>query len=124
MPAFPPHRLLHGGVAVRYFLTNKPRNSALVYVSFHLLLLLASTLDCVRHYAGCLLRRESLRPEDALAPLQLVLLVACQGWWGVALFVTMHCLSSWLLAALSFSVHRTEYAWTEGDAKPELDFGK
>lgn len=36
----------------------------------------------------------------------------------------MHMTSSWLLAAISFAVHRHEKLWTEGDANPRLDFGE
>ena len=106
-------------------MTNKPRNGLVVYITFHVFLALASTLDWLRHYIGVLTRKEALRPEDALNWIQIVLLVACHGpQTGLALFLTMQCLASYLLASLSFGVHRTEHAWTQGDADPQLDFGR
>ena len=111
--------------AHRYFLTNKPRNAVTVYASFHLLLIFASTLDCIRHYVGILTLKESFRPEDCLVWIEALLLVWCRGVGpGLGLFFLMQCITSWMLAALSFSVHRTEHSWTEGDANPQLDFGR
>lgn len=108
-----------------YFLTNKPRNSFLVYLTYPILLSLAGPLDFVRHFVAVALRLDRLRPEDMLVPLQAAVIVWAQGWrWGLALLLLMHMAASLLLASISFAVHRSEHAWTEGDAEPKLDYGE
>lgn len=110
---------------ILYYLTNKPRNNALVYISFHLFLLFASTADCIRHYCLALIGVDKLRPENVLVWLEVAALSYFQGFgWGIKLFLLHQMLASWLLAALSFAVHRSGEAWTEGDADPQLDYGR
>jgi fatty acid desaturase len=106
-------------------LSNKPRNSPIIYFSFHFFLALASTLDWSRHWICVILQKEKARPENALPFLELALLLAsCGVSRGLVLFFVMHMTSSWLLAVISFAVHRHEKIWTEGDENPRMDFGR
>ena len=48
-------------------------------------------------------------------------------WTGWLLYNIMHAVAFWLLFAISFPVHRSEYGWTEGCQSlqaEETDFGK
>eukprot|EP00055_Hartaetosiga_balthica_P007458 m.25627 g.25627 ORF g.25627 m.25627 type:complete len:465 (+) comp5784_c0_seq2:125-1519(+) len=85
-------------------------------------------MDIVRNAFFTLKGDISFRWEHALRYVEIAVLLYAQGWWhGLLLFVAMNAVSMWLLIFLSFPVHRTEYAWTDGCQAVEgdhLDFGE
>lgn len=108
-----------------YMLSNKPRNSPLIYVTFHIILLLASTLDWIRHWVSVSMKKEKARPENIIPFIELLFLVLSRGTKdGIIVFFVMQATSSYLLAVISFAVHRHEKIWTEGDENPRMDFGR
>lgn len=98
------------------FMTNKPRNSWLVFIYMHPFMALASTIDFFSRSILIFRARFPLTlnhffPIIAWLPCVLVNGVAK----GTILTLTMQGTASYLLLALSFLVHRTKYSWTAGD---------
>jgi len=106
---------------LQYFFTSKPRNNFLVFLYCHIVWVGVGPIYLVARFLRILAGVQKFRLENTLPLFQIAALYWMRGDVGetAALWVLMQGVASYQLLVFSTLVHRTSYAWTEGDSYEE-----